>query len=194
VSEAKAGINYRFGGAALPPPTGSAQNISRNLLPPPVTDWTGCYAGVHAGGGIIDETLAGPTHDWGAAAGGQAGCNDQTGIMVFGLEGEAAWSTLVNRVGFSVGGVTGETSDRNRWNADIAARAGIAADHALIYSKVGVAAGAFDFFSGGNTTGITVDGSTTSSCSGAASNTPLRRTGAPSSNTTTSAICRGMSI
>jgi opacity protein-like surface antigen len=92
VNEAKAGINYRFGGAALPP----APSSSQRLLPPPATDWTGCYAGVHAGGGIIDDTFVSPDGlnavGGGAVAGGQAGCNYQTGIMVLGLEGDAAWS------------------------------------------------------------------------------------------------------
>jgi hypothetical protein len=56
VNEAKAGINYRFGGASLP----AASSRSQNILPPPATDWTGCYAGVHAGGGIIEDTFVPP--------------------------------------------------------------------------------------------------------------------------------------
>jgi outer membrane immunogenic protein len=139
VNELKAGINYRFGGAALP----SVASASQPLLPPPAIDWTGCYLGVHAGGGIIDDTFV-PRGDvilrsatgGGAVAGGQIGCNSQTGIMVFGIEGEAAWSNLTNRFSFNDGGISSslETSDRNRWNADLAAR------------KAGVAAGRFDFF------------------------------------------------
>jgi outer membrane immunogenic protein len=39
-----------------------------------------------------------------------------------------------------------EASDRNRWNADLAARTGIAFDRALLYGKAGVGAGRFDFF------------------------------------------------
>ena len=63
--------------------------------------------------------------------------------MVFGLEGDAAWSDMAN--GFDFVGFEG-SSDRNRWSADLAARAGIAAERALIYGKAGVAAGRFDFF------------------------------------------------
>jgi opacity protein-like surface antigen len=99
-NEVKAGVNYRFGGATLPPVRGGSQN----LLPPPATDWTGCYAGVHAGGGIVDDAFVLPifigdesSSGGGALAGAQTGCNVQTGIMVFGLEGEAAWSNLTNR-------------------------------------------------------------------------------------------------
>lgn len=168
VNEAKAGINYRFGGGALPPASGRSQNI----LPPPTTDWTGCYAGVHAGGGIIDDNFVPPFQviprtGTGAVAGAQAGCNVQTGIMVFGVESEAAWSNLTNR--FSQTAVvfqiaqTQDTSDRNRWSADLAARGGIAFDRALLYGKAGVAAGRFDFSDvetfGGSS--ATLDGSTT---------------------------------
>jgi outer membrane immunogenic protein len=148
VSEVKAGINYRFGGAALPP----AASASRPLLPPPTTDWTGCYAGGHAGGGILDDTLfsGGSSSGAGALAGAQAGCNYQAGIMVFGLETEAAWSDLANRFSFSRSGFTQDSSDRNRWSADLAARGGIAFDRALLYGKAGVAAGRFDFFDASN--------------------------------------------
>jgi opacity protein-like surface antigen len=82
VNELKAGINYRFGGAALPP----VASASQPLLPPPAIDWTGCYLGVHAGGGIIEDTFV-PRGDFafrsatggGAVAGGQIGCNYQPG-------------------------------------------------------------------------------------------------------------------
>ncbi len=148
VNELKAGINYRFGGAALPPARGGPQN----LLPPPATDWTGCYAGIHAGGGIIDDAFvpptfvaAGPASGGSAIAGAQAGCNVQTGIMVFGLEGEAAWSNLTNRFTFSQPAEMEQASNRNAWSADLAARGGIAFDRALLYGKAGVAAGRFVF-------------------------------------------------
>ena len=123
-------------------------------MPPPAIDWTGCYLGVHAGGGIIEDTFV-PRGDFafrsatcgGAVAGGQIGCNYQTRIMVFGLEGEAAWSNLMNRFNFNDGFFSSlEASDRNRWNADLAARTGIAFDRALLYGKAGVAAGRFNFF------------------------------------------------
>jgi outer membrane immunogenic protein len=161
LNEAKAGINYRFGGGPLPPVSGSAQNI----LPPPTSDWTGCYSGIHAGGGIIDDTFVPPFGEAtargdGAVAGGQAGCNLQTGLMVFGLEGEAAWSGMVNRSAFSQGAFTEHSSDRNCWNADIAARGGVAFDRALLYGNAGVAAGHFDFFAVDNVGGFFQGGAT----------------------------------
>jgi outer membrane immunogenic protein len=70
--------------------------------------------------------------------------------MVFGLEGEAAWSGMVNRTSGSGLGqknnTTEQASDRNRWNGDLAVRTGIAFDRALLYGKAGVAVGRFDFF------------------------------------------------
>jgi outer membrane immunogenic protein len=160
VTEVKAGINYRFGGAALPP----ISNRSQNLLPPPATDWTGCYAGVHAGGGVISDTFTSfdngnfsTVDGGGAVAGGQAGCNYQAGMMVVGVEGDASWSNITNRFSHSAPSgflgtpnFMGVASDRNRWTADIAARGGIAFDRALLFGKAGAAAGRFDFFNSDN--------------------------------------------
>jgi opacity protein-like surface antigen len=154
VTEVKAGINYRFGGGALPP----TSNRSQNLLPPPATDWTGCYAGVHAGGGVLSDTFTSfdngnftTVDGGGAVAGGQAGCNCQAGMMVYGVEGDAAWSNVANRFSHANAfGFMGVSSDRNRWSADIAARTGIAFERALLYGKAGAAAGRFDFFTSDN--------------------------------------------
>jgi outer membrane immunogenic protein len=83
----------------------------------------------------------------GAVAGGQAGCNYQAGMTVFGVEGDAAWSNIANRFSHSSTlGFMAVSSDRHRWSADIAARGGFAFEHALLYGKAGAAAGRFDFF------------------------------------------------
>src|SRR5947208_16481115 len=68
--------------------------------PAPVFSWTGCYVGVHGGAGvfhdqgfqprgivteiIVDGGLA-DRHGIGALAGGQIGCNYQTGLLVLGI-------------------------------------------------------------------------------------------------------------
>src|SRR5688572_22458425 len=59
----------------------------------PVLVWTGCYVGVHGGGGVIGGGGGG------AIAGGQIGCNYQTGRLVFGLEAEGFWSSLEDTTG-----------------------------------------------------------------------------------------------
>ncbi len=119
--------------------------------PAPVFSWTGCYIGVHAGAGVLLDrgfedsrlnTL--DRHGVGGLAGGQAGCNYQTGMLVLGIEGEGFWSGMkITRDDFS--GNTLETTGiiKNKSDYDIAARFGIAVDRALIYGKAGWAAGRF---------------------------------------------------
>ena len=148
----KAGVNYRLGGSDRPFAATPA------ALPAAAYQWSGCYAGIHGGGGLLNNPftdffgLEGSEGGGGGLIGGQAGCNVQTGQIVWGVEGEAAWSSLKNKVLFNVQSTaafgTGDSfvfSSRNRWDADIAARAGVAVGRALIYGKVGVASGRFEF-------------------------------------------------
>jgi outer membrane immunogenic protein len=145
----KAGINYRFGGPPLAPEGAAAHPAIYKALPyktpaPAAFNWTGCYAGVHGGGGWMSDDSAG-VFDFkggGGVVGGQLGCNLQAGAIVWGVEGEAAWSGLTNHVHDDL---VGDFTTRNRWSADVAARAGIAVDRTLVYGKAGVAAGEFDF-------------------------------------------------
>src|SRR6266850_165367 len=68
--------------------------------PAPVFSWTGCYVGVHGGGGVLldqgFQASAGfaDRHGVGGLAGGQIGCNYQTGMLVLGIEGEGFWSGM----------------------------------------------------------------------------------------------------
>lgn len=71
--------------------------------------WTGCYAGVHAGGVVSDDRTInnlGATVDFsspGFVGGGQIGCNYQfASSWVVGAEGRAAWSSLANSHAASV--------------------------------------------------------------------------------------------
>jgi opacity protein-like surface antigen len=96
------------------------------IVPPAVTNWTGCYIGVHGGGGAVSDTFINTRfegnnnflHGGGAFGGGQIGCNYQSGNFVFGLEGEA-WSGLTNPLYFISPGDTQNLFTRNRWNADV---------------------------------------------------------------------------
>jgi outer membrane immunogenic protein len=146
----KAGINYRFGGLPFVPDGAATYPAIYKALPsktpaPTAFSWTGCYAGVHAGGGWMGASNNGSFYGGGGVAGGQLGCNLQAGAIVWGIEGEAAWSGLTDRVSGPFSGIFTESDTRNRWSADVAARAGIAADRTLVYAKAGVAAGGFDF-------------------------------------------------
>ncbi len=120
--------------------------------PVPVFSWTGCYIGVHAGAGVLldqgfqDESgNAEDRHGVGGLAGGQAGCNYQTGMLVLGVEGEGFWSGMkINRDNFNNGSILETTATiKNKSDYDIAGRFGIAIDHALVYGKAGWVAGRF---------------------------------------------------
>ena len=144
----------------------------------PAFTWTGCYVGVHAGAGVLldqgfqsQRMVTQDRHGVGGLAGGQIGCNYQTGMLVLGIEGEGFWSGMkitVDRFGGTNGNTLFEsTSIRNKWDYDVAARIGVAFDRALVYGKAGWVAGRFDWnaadancFNFCNTTqgGATLDG------------------------------------
>lgn len=154
VNLVKAGINYRFGGADLAPPLEWQARTPVYKAPPAASySWSGCYAGAAAGAGVHNDPFSAGENGVGGLGGGQIGCNYQTGQIVFGVEGEAAWSGLSGKFDFTLPLPASESAARNRWTADVAARAGVAFDRALIYSKVGVAEGSF-VFSGSDTTGF----------------------------------------
>lgn len=112
----------------------------------PVYSWTGCYAGIHAGGGlhtssfVDDVAVAGV----GAVAGGQVGCNYQYNQIVVGLEGEAFWSGLNTQRAETDPTVFSDTAQSdNRYDGTVALRLGYAFDRLLAYGKVGAAFGNF---------------------------------------------------
>jgi outer membrane immunogenic protein len=114
------------------------------IMAAPVFSWTGCYVGVHGGGGVMRDNWT-DENGSGGLAGGQIGCNYQDGNWVFGVEGEGWWSghkarySDLNSEGF---GYTQTT--RNKHDFSIAARAGIAFDRTLVYGKAGWVWGRFD--------------------------------------------------
>jgi outer membrane immunogenic protein len=141
------------------------------MVAAPVFSWTGCYIGVHAGGGwgknrndFGTAIASGPTENEGFPAefgpfdhntsggvvGGQVGCNYQTAPnWVIGIEGEAWWSGM--RGSFTAPedgadpGTFSRFESRNRWDGDVALRLGYAWGRALLYGKAGVAVGSFQY-------------------------------------------------
>ena len=155
----------------------------------PAFSWTGCYIGVHAGGGatrsdftdsFIGEGISsnGGSASWGngGLAGGQIGCNYQTGVLVFGIEGEGYWSGMKATKETSASFFSGEgtatfitrAEARNKWDATVAGRIGASYERAFIYGKLGWAWGQYDFnasqtvdFGGGDVSSASVSGSKT---------------------------------
>jgi outer membrane immunogenic protein len=111
-------------------------------------NWSGCYVGLHAGGGLLRDTNFTGSADvegGGVLTGGQAGCNIQANQFVFGIEGEGAWSSIKTSDNFITASGSELFSVTNRWDTDLAVRLGIAMDRALIYGKVGAALGNFTY-------------------------------------------------
>jgi outer membrane immunogenic protein len=149
----------------------------------PVFSWTGCYIGVHGGGGatrsdftdaFFGEGRGSGSGSWGngGLAGGQIGCNYQTGVLVLGIEGEGYWSGMKSRQEFSTTsslseGFTATAEARNKWDYTVAGRIGVAYERAFIYGKAGWAWGEYDFtatqtnFSGGSSETFTAAGNKT---------------------------------
>jgi outer membrane immunogenic protein len=137
--------------------TASAADIPMKAAPrvAPAFSWTGCYLGVHGGGGVLldkgfNNLAAADKHGIGALAGGQIGCNYQTGMLVLGIEGEGFWSGMeVKSESFFTNDPRPfETSSiRNKYDYDVAGRFGLAFDRALVYGKAGWVASRFDWYS-----------------------------------------------
>jgi outer membrane immunogenic protein len=138
----------------------SAADLAVKAMPvaAPVFTWTGCYVGVHAGAGVLHDQgyqpngqiLADDRHGVGGLAGGQVGCNYQTGMLVLGVEGEGYWSGMtinVDQFGFGTlsNTLVASASIKNRWDYDVAGRFGVAFDRALVYGKAGWTFGRFDW-------------------------------------------------
>src|SRR5258707_228727 len=127
------------------------------VAPAPVFSWTGCYIGVHAGAGVLlDQGFQAGTqelvitnadrHGVGGLAGGQAGCNYQTGMLVLGIEGEGFWSGMkVTQDTFEGNFLFGSARIRNKWDCDVGGGVGVAFVRALVYGKAGWVAGGFDW-------------------------------------------------
>jgi len=137
----------------------------------PAFSWNGCYIGAHAGYGWGRDTNSfgqavasgltenegfpaefGPfNHNTsGGVAGGQAGCNYQPSPnWLIGVEGELFWSGIKGSFTAPEDGPDPGQFSRfessNRWDGDIALRAGFVSGVNLFYGKAGVAVGNFKY-------------------------------------------------
>ena len=120
----------------------------------PAFNWTGCYIGIHGGGGatrssFTDSFIGEGSGSWGngGLAGGQIGCNYQTGMLVMGVEGEGYWSGMKATQEFIAPFNEGSAriEARNKSDFTVAGRIGVAYERAFIYGKAGWAWGNFDY-------------------------------------------------
>ncbi len=118
---------------------------------PYVYNWSGCYIGVHGGGGWQTSSFTteeGVFSGVGVLGGAQAGCDLQLRQFVIGIEGEFWGSSLYDRSynSFTNGGFSSnDRRSRNPWDGAVSVRAGVAFDRTLIYGKLGVVLGQFDY-------------------------------------------------
>jgi outer membrane immunogenic protein len=110
----------------------------------PIYNWTGCYVGVHGGGGVQYDTRT-TMNGGGGLAGGQLGCNYQDGQFVLGVEAEGWWSGLRSAKNLLSAGDTAKVTSESRWGASFAVRTGVAINRVLIFGKVGGVVGRYDF-------------------------------------------------
>jgi len=153
-----------FGGATLSLLTVSAfgADLGPNprLNPPPLTpfSWTGCYAGLHAGGGMGQSDFAdtagvlAPQAGFSAVnldtsgymLGGQIGCDYQfASNWVIGIEGAAAGGDIGGSTGvaqpLAIPGDTANFKETTDFLTSATGRVGYTWDHWLLYANGGVA-------------------------------------------------------
>src|SRR6516165_154180 len=145
-------------------------------------NWTGCYAGMHVGGGfasksitdpvlLVQDTLIAPgtttgittvsPQPSGVVAGGQIGCDYEfASSIVIGVEGAASGSTMkANRLV----ALPGSPPDAALVQADtdflpsLTARIGYAFDNVLLYARGGAALAGDKFEVSGTFTGLPYD-------------------------------------
>jgi len=126
---------------------------------PPVAyyNWGGCYIGGQAGWARANSDLINTANttffgdvtpgngfrvsDSGGIAGGQIGCNFQSGQWVFGVEGQGSWLGVKTSFLNTFFGTTDDNFEiKSNWLASVAGRLGFANNNWLFYAKGGFAA------------------------------------------------------
>jgi outer membrane immunogenic protein len=130
--------------ADMRPPPARAPVYTKAPPMAPLFTWTGCYIGGNGGGlfakkdwssvGFAESSVS--INSW--LAGGQVGCNYQTGPVVFGVQGDFDWTNANGSAAdatFAPGAVTDQTTMKSL--ASVTGRIGYAWDRFLIYGKGG---------------------------------------------------------
>jgi outer membrane immunogenic protein len=134
---------------ALTGSTSAADLIPEFQSPPVVVyNWSGFYTGVHIGSAWgtktwfdrndLSDDVSYSTN--GVLGGLQAGWNYQTGVIVFGLDGDFAWTNARGSGNLLfTPPLRGTVTTNMNWIATITGRIGVANDKALYYLKGGLA-------------------------------------------------------
>jgi outer membrane immunogenic protein len=128
--------------------TASAADMPVKAMPVAYYDWSGIYAGVHAGygGGMSDLPFS--STDFvgrGFLGGAQVGINKQIASFVFGLELDGSWADLKGSQTVANGGpgvgflISQQATSKIDSLATLAGRAGLAADRWFVFAKGGLA-------------------------------------------------------
>src|ERR1700728_5140900 len=143
-------VSAAFGADLAAPPVARAPPS-----PPPFT-WTSCYAGGNVGGGFgqkdLNDTagILSPNTGFtfanldisGYMLGGQIGCDYQfASNWVLGIEGAASGGDIGGKTTVTTPGIAGDTAtfkDTTDFLSSVTARAGLAWDRWMFYSKGGV--------------------------------------------------------
>ena len=107
-------------------------------------NWSGCYIGAQAGGGVMNDSFT-SRNGFGGLLGGQGGCNYQLQAtpVIIGLEGEG-WASSISNENLIAG--ISDTKTSNRWDTDVDLRVGLAIiDRVMSYAKGGVAWGNYAY-------------------------------------------------
>jgi len=111
---------------------------------PAYYNWTGLYVGINGGGAFGNSNwsaLGTSFNTSGGLIGGTVGYNWQMGQAVFGLEGDADWSSLS---GSTTAGCPPGCKTESNWLSTIRGRLGYAADRWMPYVTAGAAFGNID--------------------------------------------------
>jgi outer membrane immunogenic protein len=131
----------RASAADLAVPPAQAPVIS---APEALYNWTGFYLGGELGAGFAHSSWSDPfsgMHDHfnsgaGFLGGAEVGANYQWKMLVFGVEGDWAWTGLNGSGADSLGDAI---STNTQWTSTATGRIGVAFDRVLLYGKGGAA-------------------------------------------------------
>lgn len=140
------GVNYAFSDG------GNANN------PAPMFNWSGAYAGIVGGAAMFADEMsdqwcwtacdAPDMASWGGFVGGTVGWNVQNGALVYGVEGDLAWTGFENSLSVTNGSsyIVTHTAEWD-WLATIRGRLGLASGNTLFYVTGGAAIASADYSS-----------------------------------------------